>query len=165
MNTILNNDLAKYVLVEVKLGSGKVGSAKIKASTYLHLREQFALGRNNCFRKDDQEEGAVRWAARLVNKYEGWDRGAKSPHSILDIRELSLSTKSYAGRWKDYEIQSSKAYGLILRGHAEKEKKGKEIKTERKSYTPDGTDPITGDNYEYKAGSARFRRGQAQRTV
>lgn len=148
-----NNNPAKFVIVEVKLGSKRVGASLMRSEDYIALRQQFALKLNNCFRQEKGDQ--PRWASLLPTAYKGWDRRK----TVIKTVELPMSTQSSEQRWQEFETLACKAFGLIHRGYEEKILMGEDNGNERGHYIPDGTDSL-GINYEIKSDSGRYRKGQ-----
>lgn len=139
---------ATVIGVEVSTGSGHVAVYKMSSDEYIRLRQLNALGLNNCFAKD--EDGVARWQARAVNHYTGFsiDRARLFPLP-------TMSTKVYAGRWKDFEVAACKAFGA--------EHIGFEYAGKVKGYIPDGV--LFGIvSVEFKSRRGRYSKGQTKKT-
>lgn len=138
---------AKFVAVEVRMGSRQVAVAVMLADEYIRLRQNNALGLNNCFVPD--EEGAARWNALVINKYVGWNRSG-----VKIVKLPTMDTKSYNGRWMDFERATCEALGL--------EHLGYEMTGKVKGYIPDGMDAM-GFGWEIKSRRGQYRKGQVKK--
>lgn len=138
---------SSMVAVEVTLGSRKVGIAVLTSDAYVKLRQACALGHNNCFVLD--EEGMARWASRAINHYEGWDR-----RGVRIVPLPSMDTKSYQGRWMDFEREACEVLGLTHLGY--------EMAGKVEGYVPDGIDAL-GLCWEIKSRRGQYRKGQVKK--
>lgn len=137
---------SSMVAVEVTIGSGKIAVAIMSSAQYIKLRQLNALGKNNCFLPD--EEGLARWASRAINHYTGWDR-----HGVRIVPIPSMNTRSYAGRWMDFELAVCEALGLTHVGFEARGVKG---------YVPDAIDSL-GLCWEIKSRRGQYRKGQVKK--
>jgi hypothetical protein len=137
---------SSMVAVEVTIGSGKIAVAIMPATEYIKLRQMNALGKNNCFLPD--EEGAARWAARAINHYKGWDRSG-----VRIVPIPTMTTRSYQGRWQDFELAVCKVLNLEHIGFEARGVKG---------YVPDAVDTL-GLCWEIKSRRGMYRKGQVKK--
>ena len=138
---------ATVIGVEVSIGSGHVAVYKMSSDEYIRLRQENALGLNNCFAKD--EDGVARWQARAVNHYRGF------PIERARLFPLDMTTKVYPGRWKEFEVKACEAFGADHYGF--------EYAGKVKGYIPDGV--MFGIvSVEFKSKRGKYQKGQAKKT-